>query len=531
MYTQYIQYPPVGQIVEYPSATNFPPTNYNGALVLALDTDTLYVYNTGSNTYVPIASPAAELGITALVGDGTATGPGVATLTLASVNSNVGSFTNANITVNAKGLITAAANGTSNPGTVTSVAASTNTVSGLTVTGSPITSSGTLAFSLAQATTSTNGYLSSVDWNTFSSKQPVGNYITALTGDITATGPGSATATLATVNTSPGTFTNATLTVNAKGLITAASNGTTAVTAVTATSPITSSGGTTPNIALTTVPISLGGTSQTTAPAARGPNGLNIDERTTVNNANYSAVSTDRYIAQIGTLTGSITITLPAASSVNAGQELYVGDESGTASTTDVITVAGNGTDTINGSASKTIRSAYGFMLLKSNGSNGWFTGVEAIGRGGTGLSTLPTNGQLLIGNTTNSNYTLSTLTASNGISITNGAGSISIEANTFNTTVALAGNYTIAATDEGTVFFLNSAGGSFTVTLPAASTMRNGFSFWLKDYSGSYAQTNPVTLARNGSDFIEGLGSNYSLQTPYGRWLVVTDTVGWYFL
>lgn len=46
---------------------------------------------------------------------------------------------------------------------------------------------------------------------------------------------------------------------------------------------------------------------------------------------------------------------------------------------------------------------------------------------GGTGLTSTPTNGQLLIGNGTN--YTLSTLTAGSGISITNGAGSISIAA------------------------------------------------------------------------------------------------------
>ena len=57
--------------------------------------------------------------------------------------------------------------------------------------------------------------------------QVPGNYITALTGDITASGPGSVAATLATVNTNTGTFGSSTaipvVTVNGKGLITAMS--------------------------------------------------------------------------------------------------------------------------------------------------------------------------------------------------------------------------------------------------------------------------------------------------------------------
>lgn len=60
---------------------------------------------------ITINSTGSGSGITALTGDATATGPGSAVLTLATVNANVGSFTNANITVNAKGLITAASNG------------------------------------------------------------------------------------------------------------------------------------------------------------------------------------------------------------------------------------------------------------------------------------------------------------------------------------------------------------------------------------------------------------------------------------
>nr|WP_295899213.1 tail fiber domain-containing protein [uncultured Bdellovibrio sp.] len=55
----------------------------------------------------------------------------------------------------------------------------------------------TPTISISQATTSTNGYLSSTDWNTFNNKQAAGNYITALTGDVTATGPNSAAATVA----------------------------------------------------------------------------------------------------------------------------------------------------------------------------------------------------------------------------------------------------------------------------------------------------------------------------------------------
>lgn len=59
-------------------------------------------------------------------------------------------------------------------------------------------------------------------------KQATGNYITALTGDGTASGPGSVALTLATVNANVGTFGSATqasqVTVNAKGLVTAVSN-------------------------------------------------------------------------------------------------------------------------------------------------------------------------------------------------------------------------------------------------------------------------------------------------------------------
>ena len=67
----------------------------------------------------------------------------------------------------------------------------TGTVTSVTGT-SPIASSGgtTPAISISQATTSTNGYLSSTDWNTFNGKQPAGSYLTSVTADSPLTGSG-----------------------------------------------------------------------------------------------------------------------------------------------------------------------------------------------------------------------------------------------------------------------------------------------------------------------------------------------------
>jgi len=83
--------------------------------------------------------------------------------------------------------------------------------------------------------------------------------------------------------------------------------------------------------------------------------------------------------------------------------------------------------DLIDPNTGKITREWYMFLynLYTITGSG---SGVTSIVNGGTGLSTLPTNGQLLIGNA--GAYVLNTLGAGTGVSVTNGPGTI-VVANT----------------------------------------------------------------------------------------------------
>lgn len=94
----------------------------------------------------------------ALTGDITASQGSNAT-TLATVNSNVGSFTYANITVNAKGLITAASSGTA---PVTSVSGTTNRI---TITGTTTPSVDIAATYVGQSSITTLGTIGTGVWN------------------------------------------------------------------------------------------------------------------------------------------------------------------------------------------------------------------------------------------------------------------------------------------------------------------------------------------------------------------------------
>ena len=168
-----------------------------------------------------------------LTGDITGSGTGSFATTLATVNSTPGSFGSSTtipvITVNSKGLITSVSTAANPQGTVTSVTVSG--ANGIGVTGSPITSSGTISLSLGAITPTSvaaTGTLSGSNFSGSSSGTNTGDQTITLTGDVTGSGTGSFATTLATVNSSPQTNTFTKTTVNSKGL-------------TTATSPVTSS--------------------------------------------------------------------------------------------------------------------------------------------------------------------------------------------------------------------------------------------------------------------------------------------------
>ena len=143
-----------------------------------------------------------------------------------------------------------------------SASGSGGTVTSVTGT-APIASSGgtTPAISISQATTSTNGYLTSTDWNTFNNKQPSGTYVTSVsgtTGRITSTGGTtpvldlmSGIATAGTTGSSTlipvitidtyGRVTTITTASNPQGTVTSVS-GTGTVNGITLTGTVTSSG-------------------------------------------------------------------------------------------------------------------------------------------------------------------------------------------------------------------------------------------------------------------------------------------------
>jgi hypothetical protein len=188
-----------------------------------------------------------------------------------------------------------------------------------------------------------------------------------------------------------------------------------------------------------------------------------------------------------------------------------------------VKTTAGTGITVPNGSK----------MFVYTDGTNV----VEAVNRvgsltlgtalpvasGGTGQTSY-TNGQLLIGNSTGNTLTKTTLTAGTNVTITNGPGSITIDASgggSGGITYTRVTSTTTLTDKQGVI--ADTTSGSFTVNLPA--TPSTGAQVFIAD-GGNWA-TNNLTVGRNGST-IENTAADYTLNQGGAQAQFVYDGTTW---
>jgi hypothetical protein len=155
--------------------------------------------------------------------------------------------------------------------------------------------------------------------------------------------------------------------------------------------------------------------------------------------------------------------------------------------------------------------------------------GILTVAKGGTGVATVPTNGQIPIGN--GSGYTLASLTAGANITITPGAGTIAISSGTatfnyvtFTRRITGSALGPIAAATTKNPFSLGDFGSGTWTTLDPSSGFVAATGRYVVPYTGYYrvdgllnissvfSATATVTLKKNGSAIFTSLGFNVNI-------------------
>lgn len=302
-----------------------------------------------------------------------------------------------------------------------------------------------------------NGYLSSADWSTFNGKQAAGNYITALTGDGTATGPGSVALTLATVNSNVGSFTPAAITVNGKGLVTAASSVT--------TGNLTDAG--TDGIVIT------GGTG-----AVLG-SGTSIAQHVadTTHSGYLSSTDWNTFNGKQATISIGAFDTTPNANGLTL---------SGAA----ISLAAADGTHP--GGISTAAQTLAGVKTFSSAPIMSSLTATQVVGTSGTKALTTLDFSKVSSNNTLAQRNSVGDLFSNNFVS-------------NFTTTATAAGTTTLVSGNSAQQYFTGST--TQTVLMPVASTLVLGYSYTIVNLSSAV-----VTVQSSGANTIQAMASNTQL-------------------
>lgn len=97
-----------------------------------------------------------------------------------------------------------------------------------------------------------------------------------------------------------------------------------------------------------------------------------IEPRRGIGDSDATILSSDRYVELTANLTSHRTWTLPAASSVSGGVHIIVQDANGGISGTNTLTIERDGSDTVNGTTSIVLESAYDGATFYSDGTSKW---------------------------------------------------------------------------------------------------------------------------------------------------------------